>query len=66
MEIRLSENVANATVNRELAALKRMFSLAIITGKIDRLGKFAEVYRNLRKYGKVGALVCALDFKRVN
>ena len=34
---RLSEGAANATINRELAALKRMFNLAREEGRIDRI-----------------------------
>ncbi len=36
MDVRLSEEAANATINRELAALKRMLNLGMISRKIGR------------------------------
>jgi integrase len=42
IERRQREGAANATINRELAALKRMFSLGVQTGKIPRMPGFPD------------------------
>jgi integrase len=43
---RLAEGAANATINRELAALKRMFSLAVKGEKIHRTPHIAMLHEN--------------------
>jgi len=50
IEKRQGEKAANATINRELAALKRAFSLAIMADKIDRCPHIPKIREdNVRK-----------------
>ena len=48
---RLDEGAANATVNRELAALKRMFRLARRSGRVDRVPHIAMLTENNGRKG---------------
>jgi hypothetical protein len=69
--MRLEAKAANATINRELAALKRMFNLGIQAEKIDRKSHIAmlqedNVQRGFFEYAQFVALRDALPdyFKR--
>ena len=63
IEKRQGEKAANATINRELAALKRAFTLAIMAGKIERCPHIQKIREdNVRKgFFEYGEFIAVRD-----